>query len=121
MFMPKSDRFTKDKTDMLNSYREMNKDLAEEYEVPYIDMRQAFLDAIPSYRLNYKVQYSTCLFCSIILILICSNDLNIIMLSLQYINLSHVLSLSYFEMILTTLYVTRLSLYCMTALRHVRW
>lgn len=55
MFMPKSDRFTKDKTDMLNSYREMNKDLAEEYSIPYIDMRQAFLDAIPSYRLNYKV------------------------------------------------------------------
>ena len=55
MFMPKSDRFTKDKTDMLNSYREMNKDLAEEHAIPYIDMRQAFLDAIPSYRLNYKV------------------------------------------------------------------
>ena len=53
--MPKSDRFTKDKTDMLNSYREMNKDLAEEHAIPYIDMRQAFLDAIPSYRLNYKV------------------------------------------------------------------
>lgn len=55
MFMPKSDRFNKDKNDMLNSYREMNREVAEDYQIPYIDMRQAFLDAIPSYRLNYKV------------------------------------------------------------------
>ena len=55
MFMPKSDRFTKYKTDMLNSYREINKEIAAQYDLPYIDMRQAFLDAIPSYRLNYKV------------------------------------------------------------------
>ena len=69
MFMPKSDRFTKDKTDMLNSYREMNKELAEEYEVPYIDMRQAFLDAIPSYRLNYKVGDFVVLLCLSLLII----------------------------------------------------
>lgn len=56
MFMPKSDRFTKDKSDMLNSYREINKEIAAQYDCPYIDMRQAFLDAIPSYRLNYKVR-----------------------------------------------------------------
>lgn len=55
MFMPKTDRFTKDKTEMLNAYREINKEVAEQYNCPYIDMRQAFLDAIPSYRLNYKV------------------------------------------------------------------
>lgn len=55
MFMPKSDRFAKDKAEMLNTYREMNKAVAESYGCPYIDMRQAFLDAIPSYRLNYKV------------------------------------------------------------------
>lgn len=55
MFMPKTDRFTKDKTEMLNAYREINKEVAEQYNCPYIDVRQAFLDAIPSYRLNYKV------------------------------------------------------------------
>lgn len=55
MFMPKSERFAKDKAEMLNTYREMNKAIAESYGCPYIDMRQAFLDAIPSYRLNYKV------------------------------------------------------------------
>jgi hypothetical protein len=55
MFIPRTDRFTKDKTDMLNAYREINKEVAEQYNCPYIDMRQAFLDAIPSYRLNYKV------------------------------------------------------------------
>lgn len=59
MFMPKTDRFTKDKTEMLNAYREINKEVAEQYNCPYIDMRQAFLDAIPSYRLNYKVQIAT--------------------------------------------------------------
>jgi hypothetical protein len=58
MFMPKSDRFTKYKTDMLNAYREINKEIAAQYDCPYIDMRQAFLDAIPSYRLNYKVNES---------------------------------------------------------------
>jgi hypothetical protein len=58
MFMPKSDRFAKDKAEMLNAYREMNKAVAESYGCPYIDMRQAFLDAIPSYRLNYKVNQS---------------------------------------------------------------
>lgn len=56
MFMPKSERFAKDKAEMLNTYREMNKAIAESYGCPYIDMRQAFLDAIPSYRLNYKVK-----------------------------------------------------------------
>jgi hypothetical protein len=58
MFMPRTDRFTKDKTEMLNAYREINKEVAEQYNCPYIDMRQAFLDAIPSYRLNYKVLQS---------------------------------------------------------------
>ena len=42
---------------MLNRYTKINKEIAGNFNIPYIDMRQAFLDAIPS---NYY-GYSGCL------------------------------------------------------------
>jgi len=35
------------KTPMLDDYREMNKKVAADYQLPYIDMRKAFLDDCP--------------------------------------------------------------------------
>lgn len=35
------------KSSMLNDYREINKQVAADYKLPYIDMRQAFLDDCP--------------------------------------------------------------------------
>lgn len=43
------DRF-KHKSGMLNDYRDMNKAVAGKYNIRYMDIRQAFLDAIPSYQ-----------------------------------------------------------------------
>ena len=36
------------KTNMLNDYREINRVVAGKYDIPYIDVREAFLRAIPS-------------------------------------------------------------------------
>ena len=37
------------KRDMLDAYRNMTRQVAADHDVPYIDMRQAFLDAIPKW------------------------------------------------------------------------
>ena len=39
----------RNKFQMLNDYRDMNKAVAKELNVPYIDVREAFLNAIPTY------------------------------------------------------------------------
>eukprot|EP01040_Poterioochromonas_malhamensis_P012614 gene12614-13806_t len=41
--------FVNDKTNMLNAYRAMNMEIAEELGVDYIDMRKIFLRALPNY------------------------------------------------------------------------
>jgi hypothetical protein len=39
---------------MLNDYAKMNEELAGEYGIPYIDVRKAFLEAIPFHQLYYR-------------------------------------------------------------------
>ncbi len=41
--------FVNDKTNMLNAYRAMNMEIAEELDVDYIDMRKIFLKALLNY------------------------------------------------------------------------
>ena len=53
-FAPKEERFT-NKEEPLNWYTLLNKEVAASVQVPYIDMRQAFLDYIPSYQLCYSL------------------------------------------------------------------
>ena len=53
-FAPKVDRF-RNKEVMLNWYTDLNKETAASLNVPYIDVRQAFLDFIPSYQLCYSL------------------------------------------------------------------
>lgn len=53
-FAPKEDRFH-NKEVMLDWYTTLNKETAASLDVPYIDVRQAFLDFIPSYQLCYSL------------------------------------------------------------------
>ena len=39
---------------MLNDYASMNQEIAAEYDIPFIDVRKAFTDAIPFHQLYYK-------------------------------------------------------------------
>lgn len=40
---------------MLNDYAIMNKNIAASFDMPYIDVRGAFQDYIPSYQLCYSL------------------------------------------------------------------
>ena len=42
------------KEDMLDTYNQMNELVASDYHIPFINMRQAFLDASPFYQLCYS-------------------------------------------------------------------
>ena len=53
-FAPKPGRFH-NKEAALNWYTTLNKETAASLDVPYIDIRQAFLDFIPSYQLCYSL------------------------------------------------------------------
>lgn len=53
LFAPNSDRFFK-KENMLNAYNIMNEDVANSLNIPFIDVRKAFLAKIPFYQLCYK-------------------------------------------------------------------
>ena len=53
-FAPKQDRFH-NKEVALDWYTALNKETAASLDVPYIDIRQAFLDFIPSYQLCYSL------------------------------------------------------------------
>lgn len=53
-FAPKQGRFL-NKEAALNWYTTLNKETAASLDVPYIDIRQAFLDFIPSYQLCYSL------------------------------------------------------------------
>lgn len=53
LFAPNEGRF-KNKEPMLEAYGTINKEAALRVGVPYIDIRQAFLDYIPSYQLCYS-------------------------------------------------------------------
>lgn len=39
---------------MLNDYRDINKKIAAEYNISYLDIRKNYLEFIPSYRFFYK-------------------------------------------------------------------
>ena len=39
---------------MLNRYTKINKDITKSYNLPYIDMRRAFLDALPFSYYGYE-------------------------------------------------------------------
>jgi hypothetical protein len=52
-FAPNEGRF-QDKEPMLDAYGTINKQAAIRVGIPYIDIRQAFLDFIPSYQLCYS-------------------------------------------------------------------
>jgi hypothetical protein len=52
LFQPHSQRFHK-KTPILNQYTEMNRELAEEFNIPFMDIRKALLDKIPWCQLSY--------------------------------------------------------------------
>ena len=47
------------KREMLDDYREINRNVASAYNVPYVDIRQAFLDAIPHWHIYYKNYLTT--------------------------------------------------------------
>jgi hypothetical protein len=51
-FQPNQARFHH-KTAMLDDYSDMNRRVAANYSVEFIDVRRAFLDAIPQYQLSY--------------------------------------------------------------------
>jgi hypothetical protein len=53
LFAPNSDRFFK-KEKMLNAYNLMNEEVADGLNIPFIDVRKAFLAKIPFYQLCYK-------------------------------------------------------------------
>lgn len=53
LFAPDEGRF-RDKEPMLEAYSTINKQAATRVGIPYIDVRRAFLDFIPSYQLCYS-------------------------------------------------------------------
>ena len=54
IFSPDEDRFT-DKQEMLEDYKAVNVEVAASFKIPYIDVRQALLDYIPSWQLCYSL------------------------------------------------------------------
>ena len=53
-FSPDEDRFT-NKQEMLEDYKAVNVEVAASFKIPYIDVRQAFLDYIPRWQLCYSL------------------------------------------------------------------
>jgi len=54
LFAPKEERF-QNKEDMLDDYSAMNKQVANLFKIPYIDIRAAFKAYIPPYQLCYSL------------------------------------------------------------------
>jgi hypothetical protein len=54
LFAPKEERF-QNKEEMLDDYSAMNKQVANLFKIPYIDIRAAFMAYVPSYQLCYSL------------------------------------------------------------------
>jgi hypothetical protein len=58
LFAPKQQRF-QNKEEMLDDYSEMNKQVANVFDIPFIDIRAAFMAYVPAYQLCYSLCVTT--------------------------------------------------------------